>query len=133
MNNQVIFIVDHIQNEECLGYTCDMTKVNHNLERLPKEFLPELEKGLAESHNGISLILTVGRYLILLEMAKDKTSGAMTFFDTQQNDTLAKKVSDTFKSRNLQKMFLEQHERLKSYYDQHFDDVKLSMEISLFN
>jgi hypothetical protein len=130
---QVTFIVDKIEDDECLGFTNDMTKINHNLQLLPDEFLPKFWHALKQSQNGLTLIITVGRYLCMIAIAKDKSAGSMTFFDTLQKDELANKICETLNSTQLKESFMEQHLLLKPHYKKHFNDVVLSKETFFFN
>lgn len=130
---QVIFIVDQLENDECLGFTNDITKINHNLERLPKDFLPTFWRELEQSNDGLTLILSLGRYICIIAMAKNKSKGSLYFFDTQQKDDLAKKICENLNSEPQKIEFMNQHFRLQPFYEEHYNDVVLSKEKSIFN
>jgi hypothetical protein len=134
MTNTVIFLVDDTSKEKEFGWTINIDKVLHNIERLPKEWrLKEFKTNLETSDNGLTYFMVAGRYLIFLAITKSKDRGSMIFFDTRNDDDFAIDLSMYFEKKHFQTEFIKQHFLNKPFYSDNYNLAELSTENFLFN
>lgn len=134
MNTEKIyFIVDEFLADGCCGWTTNISKVVHNIDRFPKDWVAEFYKELAISDKGLTVFLSSGRYIIFLTIAKDKGSGSIGFFDTKGDDDLAIDMSKNFSKAHQRNEFIKQHFLLKAHYSEDYDLVELTTDFSFYN
>lgn len=130
---KIYFIVDELMPEGNYGWTTSITKVIHNIDRFPKDWVAEFYKELALSDKGPTVFLSSGRYIIFLNLAKGKDSGSMGFFDTKCNDDLAMDLSKNFTKGHQRNEFVKQHFLLKPHYNEDYNLVELTTNFSFYN
>ena len=134
MINTVTFLVDDTSKENTYGWTMNINKVLHNIDRLPKDWrLNEFKDNLDSSDKGSTYFMAAGRYLIFLTISKSKDKGAMAFFDTNNDDDFAIDLSKYLEKENWRTEFIRQHFLHKSFYADNYNLAELSTDNFLFN
>lgn len=134
MTKTVIFLVDNTSKDKEYGWTTNIHKVLHNIDRLPKDWkLNEFKDSLASSDKGSTYFMAAGRYLVFLTISKAKDKGAMAFFDTNNDDDFAIDLSKYLEKEHWRTEFIRQHFLHKPFYFDDYNLVELSTEIFLFN
>ena len=129
-----VFLVDTLTKDKSSGFTHSLEKIFFNIHNLGDDYEDSLNQEL-EVMNGDELnhIFSIGRYMCLLQIAKDKKSGSMFFLDLENDYDLALDVCSKFKSdteESLQEfvnLFMQEFERLRETYDAEYNDVELMM------
>ena len=138
-SKQVLILVDELQ--ESGGFIHKLNTFKNTLHRINNEyydsFTSELESSVAPQ---LVKCERLGRYIVLIEMKKNWTSGTMLFFDFKKNDQLAFKIFDSiYKSyededKSLAKNFVALYHLHKNrYYDADYDLVRLEKDTSELN
>ena len=134
MTNTVFFLVDDTSKEKTYGWTININKVLHNINRLPKDWrLNEFKDNLSSSAKGSTYFMAAGRYLIFLTISKNKDKGAMAFFDTNNDDNFAIDLSKYLEKEHWRTEFIRQHFLHKPFYADNYNLAELSTETFLFN
>ena len=134
MTNTVTFLVDDTSKDKEYGWTTNINKVLHNINRLPKDWrLNEFKDNLASSDNGSTYFMAVGRYLVFQTISKNKDKGEMAFFDTNNDDDFAIDLSKYLEKEHWRTEFIRQHFLNKPFYADNYNLAELSTGNFLFN
>ena len=134
MTNTVTFLVDDTSKDFTYGWTMNINKVLHNIDRLPKDWrLNEFKDNLTSSDKGSTYFVAVGRYIIFLAISKNKDKGSMAFFDTNSDDDFAIDISKHLEKEIWRTEFIRQHFLNKPFYEVNYNLAELSLESFLFN
>lgn len=79
-----ILLIDDINETKTYANANTLNKVEYNCDVLDLSFEIGVNTALAQSE-GISYVLQVGRYIVIIRSNKDETSKEMHFFDYESN------------------------------------------------
>ena len=127
--DKLTFLVDDINESRTLGLTTDFDKIEYNLKLIDESFRQDLEIGLNFSETGITDVVDLGRYIAVIEIKKDQSTGKMHFFDTTVNfskEELSGMLKSDFKfSAGITERFMVIYDLMKSESSPSFDNVEL--------
>lgn len=129
-----VFLVDTLTKDKCSGFTHSLEKIFFNIHNLGDDYESNLNTELEEmTGEELNHIFSIGRYMCLLQIAKDKKSGSMFFLDLGNDydtalDICSKFGSDTEENlKEFTSLFMQEFEKLSETYDAEYNDVELMM------
>jgi len=127
--DKLTFLVDDINESHTLGLTTDFDKIEYNLKLIDESFRQDLEIGLNFSETGITDVVDLGRYIAVIGIKKDQSTGKIYFFDTTVNFSraeLSEMLKSDFKfSAGIIERFMVIYDLMKSESSPSFDNVEL--------
>lgn len=129
-----VFLVDTLTKDKESGFTNSIEKIFFNIHNLGDDYEVNLNRELeAMTGEELNHIFSIGRYMCLLQISRDKSKGSMFFLDLDNDYDLALDVCSKFKSdtaESLQEfinLFMLEFTRLSETYDAEYNDVELMM------
>jgi hypothetical protein len=133
-----IFLVDKIIGKDIVGFTANIDKVMHNLQIIGTEYYKALLLELEMTDDkGTVQMCCCGRYIAYIQVSKDKRKGQMIFMDTRNDYDKALEMCNMFK-QNMPpgdhiKVFMEEFEKMKPYYELNYNAAELLLESTPLN
>lgn len=132
------FLVDKLENNKCLGMTYNIDKFMHNLQIVGVSYYNDfLEKLNNVNDNGIVELCTVGRYITLIQLSKDKKKGQMIFIDLQNDYDNALQAVSILKKLPNKDIYIEQYMqefmKLRQHYEENYSAAELILDVSGMN
>lgn len=126
--NQVIMLIDDANENFSFGLTDSKEKVLYNLKILDEIIKSaNLDEQLKKSKNGMTTLFPLGRYIVVLEVSKDKSKMNMMFFDFRVEYSNIDKMFKGMYSDNLIGQFKNIKYQMEDYFEEKLDNVVLDL------
>jgi hypothetical protein len=128
--NNLILLIDDANDSFSFGFTDTKTKVLYNLKILENIIKSaNLDDQLEKSKKGLTTLFPLGRYIVILEISKDKSKMTMTFFDFRVEYSKVDKMFKGLFSDNLIAQFKNIKYQMEDYFNDSLDKILLDLNL----
>lgn len=127
-----LFLVDTLTKDKESGFTCSLEKILFNIHNLGDEYEQAFGNELANIEGDeLNHIFSIGRYICLIQMAKDKKAGKMFFLDLKNDRETALDICNGFTSTSEEstqqfiQLFMQEFENLCPHYETDYYEAEL--------
>lgn len=124
--SKLIMLVDDVDENGIFGFVDSINKVEYNLRLLGRLIdKSRIEKDLMDTTGVLIYVLPIGRFIVMLEISKDKKTKRMMFFDYR----IDYKGIDSTIGSHYSKSLINQFKSIKYQMEEHDDEWADVVEI----